>query len=385
MCNSITHRHMANVKHPGAILREKLEARGWTQDELVAITGKSRATIAKIIAGNVGISPEMAAILAAAFGDAPEDWLKWSGQYELSLVDAPVDAIGKRAKLYADLPIRDMQKRGWITLSADPVVLQAELDSFVGTQSADSLAFPIAARKSDPLTELSHREKAWAFRARQLAAALPVAEFEPSAIPSLVKKLRILAAYPEEIKKLAQTLSIHGIKFVIVEPLAGARLDGATFWIGESPVIAMSARFDRNDNFWFTFFHELGHVIARDAFSFDSHGTTDEESFSIGDAKAEAKANRFASDTLIPNSEMESFIRRVAPLYQESRIIQFSNRVKMHPGVVLGQVQKRGEVSYGAHRKLIVKVRDLVIRTSLTDGWGNSISPKLINGNEATL
>jgi HTH-type transcriptional regulator/antitoxin HigA len=385
MCKGLTHRHMVNIKHPGTILREKLDARGWTQDELVAITGKSRGTIAKIIAGNVGISPEMAAILAAAFGDAPEDWLKWSGQYELSLVDAPVDAIGKRAKIYADLPIRDMQKRGWITLSADPVVLQAELEIFVGAQSSDSLAFPIAARKSDPLSELSPREKAWAFRARQLAAALPVAEFDPSTIPSLVKKLRVLAAYPEEIKKLAQTLAIHGIKFVIVEPLAGARLDGAAFWIGGSPVIAMSARFDRNDNFWFTFFHELGHVLARDAFSFDSHGTTDEESFSIGDAKAEAKANRFASDTLIPNSEMESFIRRVAPLYQESRIVQFSNRVKMHPGVVLGQLHKRGEVSYGAHRKLIVKVRDLVIRTSLTDGWGNSISPKLINGSEANL
>jgi HTH-type transcriptional regulator / antitoxin HigA len=385
MCNVITHRHMDHIRHPGAILREKLEARGWTQDELVAITGKSRATIAKIIAGNVGISPEMAAVLAAAFGDVPEDWLKWSGQYELSLVDAPVDAIGKRAKIYSDLPIRDMQKRGWITLSADPVVLQAELENFVGPQSADSLAFPIAARKSDPLTELSPREKAWAFRARQLAAALPVVEFDPATIPSLVKKLRVLAAYPEEIKKLAQTLAIHGIKFVIVEPLAGARLDGATFWIGESPVIAMSARFDRNDNFWFTFFHEMAHVIARDAFSFDSHGTTDEESFSIGDAKAEAKANRFASETLIPNSEMESFIRRVAPLYQESRIVQFSNRVKMHPGVVLGQLHKRGEVSYGAHRKLIVKVRDLVIKTSLTDGWGNSISPKLINGNEASL
>lgn len=362
-----------------------MEARGWTQDELVAITGKSRATIAKIIAGNVGISPEMAAVLAAAFGDVPEDWLMWSGQYELSLVDAPVDAIGKRAKIYADLPIRDMQKRGWITSTADPVVLQAELENFVGPQSADSLAFPIAARKSDPLTELSPREKAWAFRARQLAAALPVVEFDTAAIPSLVKKLRVLAAYPEEIKKLAQTLAIHGIKFVIVEPLTGARLDGATFWIGESPVIAMSARFDRNDNFWFTFFHELAHVIARDAFSFDSHGPTDGESFSIGDAKAEAKANRFASDTLIPGSEMDSFIRRVAPLYQESRIVQFSNRVKMHPGVVIGQLHKRGEVSYGAHRKLIVKIRELVIRTSLTDGWGNSISPKLINGNEASL
>lgn len=376
---------MSKTQHPGIILREKLEARGWTQDELVAVTGKSRGTIAKIIAGNIGISPEMAVVLAAAFGDDPEDWLRWGGQYELSLVDAPVEAIGHRAKLYADLPIRDMQRRGWISLSTDPAILQADLENFIGPQAGDTLAFPIAARKSSPLSELSSRELAWAFRAKQLASALPVAEYDPNSLPSLIRKLRVLAAYPEEAKKLAQTLAIYGIKFVIIEPLAGARLDGATFWLDESPVIAMSARFDRNDNFWFTLFHELGHVLARDAYSFDSHGATEEESFRIGDKTAEDKADHFASDTLIPNSEMNSFIRRVAPLYQEARIIQFSNRVKMHPGVVLGQLHKRGEVTYGAHRKLIAKIRDLVTKTSLTDGWGHSISPKLISSREGTL
>ena len=151
------------------------------------------------------------------------------------------------------------------------------------------------------------------------------------------------------------------------------------------PVIAMTARFDRNDNFWFTFFHELGHVVAKDAYSFDSFGSGDEEGFQIGEPTAEAAADHFAAHTLVPTEELTSFIGRVAPLYQETRIVQFSIRVKMHPGIILGQLHKRGEVSYGAHRKLISKIRESATRTALTDGWGHSISPKLLNGDQVSI
>lgn len=371
---------MATPRHPGSILKEKLEASGWTQDELAAITGRTRSLLTKIIAGQTNISPGMAVVLAAAFGDSPEDWVLWSSQYELSLVKAPVEEITRRAKFYAELPIRDMQKRGWLSLTADITALQAELDRLL-----DQPAMRIAARKSDPLSELLPKEKAWALRARQLAATLLVQAYDESRLPQLITKLRVLAAYPEEVAKLSTVLAGYGIRFLIVEPLAGSTLDGATFWMDGIPVIAMTARFDRNDNFWFTFFHELGHVLANDAYSFDSFGSNTEAGFQIGDSSAEAAADRFAADTLVPTDELTSFIGRVAPLYQETRIVQFSIRMKMHPGIILGQLHKRGEVSYGAHRKLISKIRDSATRTALTDGWGHSISPKLLNGDQVAL
>jgi HTH-type transcriptional regulator/antitoxin HigA len=371
------HMRLAPPQHPGKILRKKLEEVGWTQDELAAITGKNRQSFAKIIGGATGISAEMAVTLAAAFGNEAEEWLRWGAQYELSLVEAPVASIEKRARIYSGLPIREMQKRGWIRATADPELLEADLELLMGQSIEDSGSFPLAARKTDPMAELSGEEKAWAFRARQLAATLPVSAFDPNRLEVLTKKLRVLAAYPEEVQKLSRLLADFGVKFVIVEPLPGARLDGAVFWIDGSPVIAMSARFDRNDNFWFTLFHEVGHIRAGDAYSFDSLAANDTDRFSIGDVVAEANANQFAAEVLVPRGELTSFIRRVSPLYPETRIVQFSNRVKMHPGIILGQLQKEGELSFGAHRSLIVKIRELVIKTALTDGWGYSISPKL--------
>ncbi len=380
MYQEVVQLDMPTPKSPGLILKEKLEASGWTQDELAAITGKNRSQITKILAGLTSISPEMAVVLAAAFGDSPEEWLLWGTQYELSLVEAPVDEITKRAKFYADLPIRDMQKRGWLSLTADTTALEAELDRLLGQPMMQ-----IAARKSDQFSDLSPKEKAWALRTRQLAATLLVPPYDEARLPQLIKKLRVLAAYPEEVYKLSTVLTGFGIRFLIVEPLTGSTLDGATFWMDGVPVIAMTARFDRNDNFWFTFFHELGHVLAKDAYSFDSFGCNTEVGFQIGEPTAEAAADRFAADTLVPTAELTSFISRVAPLYQETRIVQFSIRVKMHPGIILGQLHKRGEVSYGAHRKLIAKIRDSATRTALTDGWGHSISPKLLNGDQVAI
>ena len=81
-CNSVTHWYMTRAEHPGMILKRKLEGSGWTHEELAAITGKSRGTIAKILAGSIGVSPEMAVVFSAAFGDSAEDWLRWGAQYE---------------------------------------------------------------------------------------------------------------------------------------------------------------------------------------------------------------------------------------------------------------------------------------------------------------
>lgn len=369
---------MGKAEHPGKRLRQLLETQGWTQDQLAAITGKNRQSFAKIIGGATGVSAEMAVALGAAFGNPPQQWLQWGADYELSLIDTPVDAIRQRAKIYGEFPIREMQKRGWISESNDPDRLQLELERFTGESVGSSTHFPIAARKSNEDVELSGPEKAWILRARQLAATILVEPFDSARLGTLVDRLRVLAAYPDEAPKLAPLLREFGIRFVVVEPLPGVRLDGAIFWMGSEPAIAVSTRFDRNDNFWFTILHEVAHIRAGDAYSFDSLSASDDGRFSIGDAEAEAKANGFAADVLVPKRELDSFIKRVSPLYPEVRIVQFANRIKMHPGIILGQLQRREELGYGAHRSLIVKIRQQITSTALTDGWGYSISPKLL-------
>jgi HTH-type transcriptional regulator/antitoxin HigA len=93
----------------------------------------------------------------------------------------------------------------------------------------------------------------------------------------------------------------------------------------------------------------------------------------------ERRANETASNILVPQDEMESFIRRLAPYYSKERIVQFAHRMKIHPGIIVGQLQHRQEIGYHALREFLLKVRSVVSQTALTDGWGQ-VAPRFVTG-----
>lgn len=367
--------------HPGQILKQKLVEKGWSMEELAVITGSSRQNLSLIATGKRGITADMAVALAAAFGNTAGEWLKWDADHQLSLVEISPVAVENRARLYRLAPVREMQKRGWIHETKTAEELESELARFFGGPVADDIGFRVATLRGDPARELSPPEKAWCFRARQLAGALAyVAPFDPSRLPAAEKKLRQLAAYPKEIERLSEMLAYYGIRFVVIEPLPGAKIDGAAFWLGESPAIAVSARWDRIDAFWFTVMHEFMHIWNHDASSVDVNLLVEGENgiaIKVSEDAAEQRANQRAAEALIPATELESFVRRSSPLYAATRIIQFAHRIKMHPGIVVGQLQHRGELRYSAHRDFLVKIRKYVVETALTDGWGRSIGPSV--------
>ena len=356
-----------------------METKGWTQDELAAIVGCRRQTISAIVSGKSSITPDMAVSFAAAFGNEAADWLRLDAAYQLSLVDGDRAEVEQRARLYEMAPIRDMQKRGWIKDTRDLSELERELKRFFGGTVNGS--FAIAPRKTDLLADLSPAERAWCFRARELAASIPAtAEYSADRLAAAEKKLRQLAAYPKEVQRLPHMLAYYGIRFVIVEPLPGARIDGAAFWLDEhSPVIAVSARWDRIDAFWFTVIHEFIHIKNFDGYCVDvnllQEGDKGIVAAIVSDDETEQRANEEAANLLVPRHELESFVSRMSPLYATDRIIQFAHRIQMHPGIIVGQLQHLGELRYSAHRELLVKIRSLVTDSALTDGWGRSMSP----------
>jgi HTH-type transcriptional regulator/antitoxin HigA len=169
----------------------------------------------------------------------------------------------------------------------------------------------------------------------------------------------------------------------VIEPLPGTKIDGAAFWLGPaSPVIIVSLRLDRIDNFWFTVFHEFKHIQNEDSLSVDSGlvGDDQDSTPTLIQEDSELRANEEAASALVSKTELESFVRRVGPLYSKQRIVQFAHRIKIHPGIIVGQLQRRDELGYSAHRDLLAKVRQVVTATALTDGWGEQIPSTLLWG-----
>jgi HTH-type transcriptional regulator/antitoxin HigA len=360
---------------PGEVLRLLLEERGWNQEELATITGRSRQMIIQIMGGKAGITPEMAVVLGAAFGNSATDWLRLEANYRLSsIVKGETNAVERRAQIYSKLPVKDMQRRGWIKPNADLDELESEIKRFLRVQSLDEqpLLLVVPRRSADGFDDLTPAQLAWCARARQLAETLQVGKFDAAKLEKLQCEVRQLAAYPKEARHLPVVLARYGIRFVVVEPLPSGKLDGVAFWLDPgSPVIAVSVRFDRIDNFWHTIFHEVSHIRHGDALVVDTDVLPGRSRLPID--PVEDRANYEAAAALVPPDELESLVRRLSPLYSAERIVQFANMVRMHPGIIIGQLQHRDEVGYQALRRFLVKIREIVTETTLTDGWGHTV------------
>src|SRR5439155_16267561 len=225
------------------------------------------------------------------------------------------------------------------------------------------------AAKAVQYDERTALQWAWLYRAKELAEGTHSAPYSEGKLRDVLAKLRSLLMAPEEIRQVPHILAEAGVRLVIVEFLPGAKIDGATFWLNDIPVVALSIRFDRVDNFWFVLRHEIEHVLNRDGQILDVELT---EKFQRKEAVSaeEACANDEAAEFVVPKKELDSFIVRVRPLYSEQRILLFAKRIGDHPGLVVGQLQFRDEVPYTHFHKYLVKIREIVTQTALTDGWG---------------
>jgi len=360
---------------PGEYIREELKKRGWGQGDLATILGRPAQRVNELLQGKLGVSPELAIELSAAFGGTAEEWLARESAYRLSLApESDPDLVRKKASLFEMAPIRDMEKRGWIAKTKTPEELEEELRRFFGTSDLTRPPIiPVSTRRTMSYSdqELSPAQRAWCFRARALAAEQMVSPYDDSKFDACVRALRPLAAFAPETRKVTAVLNKFGIRFAIVEPLPGSKIDGAAFWIDDSPAIAVSIRYDRIDAFWFTLCHELSHVKHRDPLSIDIALVGEEAVPSAMKVDFEERADNEAADMIIPKEKINSFVLRVAPLYSKEKIIQFAHVIKVHPGIIVGQLQHRGQIGYQSNREMLVKVRAHATSGAIVDGWGH--------------
>ena len=358
------------VEPPGEFIRSELLNRGWGQADLARILNRPLPTVNEIIQGKRAIMPEMAVALGMAFGNSAEQWMEREAAYRLSLVSCRNDDVELRAKIFAKAPIKEMERRQWLRPSQSVQELQGEFCRFFNLKSVDQEPEIRAnARQTFSSRGLSPHQTAWCFRAARLATTLDAKPFKPSVFEAGLKEVRKLADYPEKAKYLTKVLSEIGVRLVVIEPLVGSKIDGAAFWISEdAPVVVLSLRFDRIDCFWFTLFHELSHIRHRDAQSVDSEIFGEQKALPTEDI--EVRANTEAAAALISKDALDSFVLRVKPFYAKAKIVQFAIRMQVHPGIVVGQLQNRGEISWGANREMLARVRDVATSTALTDGWG---------------
>lgn len=374
----LTYEQLAETFPPGDLIKEELEERGWSQRDLAEIMAVQPSIVSALIKGTKPISLDLARNLAAAFGNNAQFWLNMDAAYRLNLSMERHNATSARSELYEIAPVNEMAKRGWIEPSRDVDVLRSRILKFYEKSSISEIEesdLECAARRSGSGTKLTVPQRAWIQRVRILAKAVFVAEkFKANRVSELLSRLKRLMGHAEEVRHVPKTLAEFGVRFLIVEHLAQTRIDGVCLWLdAESPVIAISMRYDRLDYFWFTLLHELGHAVNGDGMAagvLDSDLVGEKAEKTADKHEIEQRADRFAEENLIHPSDMDSFIARVKPLFSKINIHGFALRLGVHPAIVIGQLQHRGVIHWSHSREFLVKIRDVITAAALTDGWG---------------
>ena len=363
---------MAEAFHPGEFLREELDARDWSQRDLADITGESPKTINEIAKEKRSINASLAVALGNAMGTSADYWLNLQSMFDLwkaqNTNKGEADEISRRAELYT-FPIREMAKRGWIDDKATGSdELEEELRKFFETDSLIS----VAARKKDHAEPLTRPQIAWLYRIKHLAQAMETVPYARDRLAESIGTLRDLLQHPEDTENVARILADAGVRFLAVEGLSGIKLDGVCFWLGDTPVVAMTLRLDRVDNFWFVLRHEIEHVLNEDAkgCNIDQVTPDSETTMSVESGTGiEAAANKAAADFCVPHGEMEGFIGR-RRRFSGAKIVAFAETQHVHPGIVVGQLHWQKKLPYKNLRRYLEKVRSYVIESAKTDGWG---------------
>ena len=370
----------ATLRTPGQLINSLLEERGWDQRALAAVVGIDTGNLNRVISGKRRVDAETAIALSEAFGVEPERFLELQQAYDLAkarIEVIPDPSRATRAELFGQLPIAEMFQRGWLHAENAPNIpgTEAALAKFFGVDSvADIEILPYAAKKTDTATPVTPAQLAWIYRVKQIASEMVVPKYSRAATQAAVKNMANLLQSAEEARKVPRMLAECGIRFIIVESLKAAKIDGVCIWLDKhSPVIGISFRFDRIDNFWFVLRHEIEHVLrghGMDAIILDAELEGERAGTSPSVSQEERVANEAAADFCVPPQYMDQFIARKAPVVTKRDMLGFANTIHIHPGIVAGQLQRRlGR--YDLFREQLVKIRSIVAPGAVVDGWGD--------------
>jgi HTH-type transcriptional regulator/antitoxin HigA len=369
-----------DFRTPGQLIESLLDERGWTQRLLAIILGVDETGINHLVSGRRSVNAEMALLLEEVFEVPAETFLTLQKKYDLAkarIVARPDPGRATRTYLFGSLPVTEMIRRRWLDGSDIRNVKQVEnaLVKFFGVRLVDEIEIlPHAAKRTKTFVPVTPPQLAWIYRVKEIAIEMIVARYSPSAVRNAVTHLKKLLSAPEEARKVPRILAECGIKYVIVESLSSAKIDGCCFWLNDiSPVIGMSLRYDRIDNFWFVLRHEIEHVLHRHGrigIMLDTELERERAGTGANISEEERVANEAAADFCVPRKTMDSFIARKSPFFNERDILGLAKTLQIHPGLVAGQLQHRTD-KYDRFRQHLVKIRYAVAPNAMVDGWGD--------------
>lgn len=341
---------------PGETIKELLESRNITQLDLSLKTGINKKTINEIINGKAPISISTAQKLEYVFNIPASFWNNLERNYRETLErKKDFDSILEEEKYLEKIPYLEMSKRGWdfITKTRDSFEKVKNLRKFFSVASLNfdtDLKRKMAFRKSTNNNFSFESLYCWIRYGEIQANKEDCEKFDLEKLKLYVPEIKKLAnkSFLEQYDKIKKILNKCGIVLIFEPHLPNTYINGVTYKLnGEKGIIMISDRGKKDDILWFTLFHEIGHLLKHGKKEIFIDMENGENSL------IETEADNFAKNSLIPYAEYQTFKKS---LINEKNIIEFSKKINVTPGIVVGRLQKDGIIGWNQFNNLIERI-----------------------------
>ncbi|HPW36825.1 MAG TPA: HigA family addiction module antitoxin [Syntrophorhabdus sp.] len=340
------------VTHPGVTLDEKLSEMRMSQKEFALRSGKPEKTISQVISGQSSITPDMAVVFEKVLGIPASFWMKRQQLFDEAIARQKAkENVASSIGWAKRFPYNEMAKKGWIEASREIEERTEKLLNFFGISSAQSWErlYMEQERMASYRISLKHTSEpeaisAWLRQGDLDAKKLPASPYIPKKFRSSLKNIRtLMVQQPDNFFIRLQDICLStGVKLVYTPCLPHAPVNGCTRWLGDNPLIQLSGRHKRNDVFWFTFFHEAGHILmhGKKAVFMEMEATYEH------DPEKELEADKFAIDNTLTEEEEQEIIESL-PLTPKE-IVVLSKKFNTHPAIIVGRLAHKGYLSNAA-------------------------------------
>jgi HTH-type transcriptional regulator / antitoxin HigA len=340
---------------PGETLLEVIESKLLSQKELADRTGLTQKTINLIIKGNAPLTPDTALKLENVLNIPANFWNNLEKNYQETLLRLKLEKDSESEEwILNEIHYSELVKLRWIPRAGSLPEKINNLRNYFGVASLENLKTVHSAlfRKSCTQNASHYALVGWIEKGKKEALNIETKNYNKNFLKSNIDKFRELTLIddPEEFHpKLSRLCADCGIAFVVLQHLSKTYANGATQWINsDKALLLLSIRYKFIDIFWFSFFHELGHILL--------HGKK-EVFIECNDDKNEyeEEADRFASEVLIDNKEYKVFLNNDD--FNKESILKFADKIKIHPAIIIGRLAHDKKVNYSKFNYLIPRLK----------------------------
>jgi HTH-type transcriptional regulator/antitoxin HigA len=326
---------------PGDTLRMQMQRRGRSAPELASSLPGGLDTLRGLLSGAAAIDPPMAEVLSAHLGGTKDFWLRRQRNYEAALDHAVTRAMSEAQDWLRHVPVPAPAPRGKLSAARIRAELKRRLAFYnvpnIGSwQERYGSQYAATRFRTSPAYESKDAAVLLWLRLGELESDLVSTQCWSTAklraqLPA-IRKLSLIKRPDRFLPKLRELLAEAGVALVIVRAPKGCHASGASRHVAtDKAMILMSLRYRSDDQFWFTLFHEIGHLLLHEGRTFvDEDGAAEDE--------CEAEANEFASECIVPKSRMGEFDSLNV---DKDSIMRFAISIGVAPGLVVGQMQHR--------------------------------------------